>query len=59
MKIALLTLGTRGDVQPFAVLGKALQQRGHKVTLSSAKNFASLADSYGLILFLLMPISRR
>jgi sterol 3beta-glucosyltransferase len=48
MKIALLTLGTRGDVQPFAVLGKALQQRGHDVTLSSAKNFASLADSYGL-----------
>ncbi len=31
MKIALLTLGTRGDVQPYAVLGKALKDRGHEV----------------------------
>lgn len=48
MKIALLTLGTRGDVQPFVVLGKALQQRGHEVTLSTAKNFASFVGSYNL-----------
>ncbi len=48
MKIALLTMGTRGDVQPFAVLGKALRQRGHEVTLATAKNFSSFADSYGL-----------
>jgi sterol 3beta-glucosyltransferase len=48
MKIALLTLGTRGDVQPFAVLGKALQQRGHSVTLCTARNFATLVASYGL-----------
>ena len=25
MKIAIFTLGTRGDVQPYAVLGQALQ----------------------------------
>lgn len=48
MKIALLTMGTRGDVQPFAVLGKALQLRGHDVTLATAKNFASFIKSYGL-----------
>jgi sterol 3beta-glucosyltransferase len=48
MKIALLTMGTRGDVQPFAVLGKALKQRGHDVTLSTAKNFEALVGSYGL-----------
>ncbi len=48
MKIALLTLGTRGDVQPFAVLGKALKQRGHDVTLASAGNFASFIESYEL-----------
>lgn len=46
MKIALLTLGTRGDVQPYAVLGQALKQRGHDVTLSTAKNFEQLARSY-------------
>ena len=48
MKIALLTLGTRGDVQPFAVLGKALCQKGHEVTLASAGNFAPLIESYGI-----------
>ncbi|WP_276365547.1 glycosyltransferase [Chryseolinea sp. H1M3-3] len=48
MKIALLTLGTRGDVQPYAVLGHALKQRGHQVTLSTAKNFEQLVRSYGI-----------
>lgn len=48
MKIAILTLGTRGDVQPYAVLGQALKQRGHDVVLSTAKNFEKLVTSYGL-----------
>ncbi len=48
MKIALLTLGTQGDVQPYAVLGQALKERGHLVTLSTAKNFETLVKSYGL-----------
>ena len=48
MKIAILTLGTRGDVQPYAVLGQALKQRGHQVTLSTAKNFEQLVKSYGI-----------
>lgn len=48
MKIAILTLGTRGDVQPYAVLGQALQEHGHEVVLSTAKNFEKLVSSYGL-----------
>ncbi len=48
MKIAIFTLGTRGDVQPYAVLGKALKNRGHQVVLSTAKNFASFIQSYGI-----------
>lgn len=48
MKIAILTIGTRGDVQPYAVLGNALQQRGHQVTLSTARNFEQLVKSYDL-----------
>lgn len=48
MKIAILTLGTRGDVQPYAVLGKALMQRGHDVTFSTAKNFERFILSYGI-----------
>ncbi|HUM46224.1 MAG TPA: glycosyltransferase, partial [Chitinophagales bacterium] len=41
-------LGTRGDVQPYAVLGQALKKSGHEVILSTAKNFESLIQSYGL-----------
>jgi sterol 3beta-glucosyltransferase len=48
MKIAILTLGTRGDVQPYAVIGQALKQRGHQVTLSTAKNFEQLVKSYDI-----------
>lgn len=48
MKIAILTLGTRGDVQPFAVLGRALKERGHEVTMATAKNFEALVLSYGI-----------
>ncbi|ASO08362.1 glycosyltransferase [Arenibacter algicola] len=48
MKIAILTLGTQGDVQPFAILGEALMKRGHQVTLSTAKNFSGLVESYGI-----------
>lgn len=46
MRITLFTLGTRGDVQPFAILGEALAQRGHNVTLCTAKNFKSLVESH-------------
>lgn len=48
MKIAILTLGTRGDVQPYAVLGQALKQRGHQVTLATAQNFEDFVKSYGI-----------
>jgi sterol 3beta-glucosyltransferase len=48
MNIAILTLGTRGDVQPYAVLGQALKKRGHRVTLCTAKNFEALVTSYGI-----------
>jgi sterol 3beta-glucosyltransferase len=48
MKISLLTLGTRGDVQPYAVLGKTLKERGHDVVISAGKNFESLASEYNL-----------
>jgi sterol 3beta-glucosyltransferase len=48
MKIAISTIGTRGDVQPYAILGQALAARGHEVTLSTAKNFRDLVESYGI-----------
>jgi sterol 3beta-glucosyltransferase len=39
MKIAIATLGTRGDVQPYLALAKQLQARGHSVTLAAPENF--------------------
>ena len=33
MQILILTVGTRGDVQPYVALGKGLLQAGHDVTI--------------------------
>lgn len=48
MKVTLFTLGTRGDVQPFAVLGEALAKRGHTVTLCTAVNFRELVENHNI-----------
>ena len=41
MKIAILTMGTRGDVAPFLVLSHRLQQAGFEMTLGADPQFAS------------------
>jgi sterol 3beta-glucosyltransferase len=38
MRIALVTLGTRGDTQPFAVLSAELARRGHDVVMGTQAN---------------------
>ena len=48
MKITIFTIGTRGDVQPYAVLGQALAERGHDVTVSTARNYAEFIQGYGV-----------
>ena len=48
MHITILTIGSRGDVQPFIALGKGLQQAGHQVKLATYTNFESLISDYGL-----------
>jgi len=49
--ITILTVGTRGDVQPFVALGKALNAAGHDVTLSTGMGFSSLVECEGLNYF--------
>ncbi|WP_456279697.1 glycosyltransferase [Bacillus sp. K7] len=44
MKINLLTIGTRGDVQPFIALGKELSRRGHHVQICTEGSFKDLAE---------------
>jgi sterol 3beta-glucosyltransferase len=47
-KIAITTLGTRGDVQPYLALAQALGARGHEVTVLGPEQFVSLADEHGV-----------
>ena len=48
MHTTILALGSRGDVQPLATLGKALRAAGHQVRLISFENFAGLAAAHDL-----------
>lgn len=48
MRIALLSVGTRGDVQPYIALGKGLAERGHEVVLAAPENFQPWVEGHGL-----------
>ena len=48
MKIAITTVGTRGDLQPYIALGLGLKSSGHEVLIVSAKNEESFVRNYGL-----------
>jgi sterol 3beta-glucosyltransferase len=48
MQIAVIALGSRGDVQPYVALAKGLKAAGHQVRLLSHENFAGLANAHGL-----------
>jgi sterol 3beta-glucosyltransferase len=39
VKICILTIGTRGDVQPYIALGLGLKVAGHEVTISTLAEF--------------------
>jgi UDP:flavonoid glycosyltransferase YjiC (YdhE family) len=42
MHVTILSLGSRGDIQPYAALGNALKSVGHQVRFITFENFASL-----------------
>lgn len=48
MRIALLTAGSRGDVQPYLALARALGRAGHGCTVVAPRVFATLANEYGV-----------
>ena len=48
MKITIVTIGSRGDIQPFLALGVGLSQAGHQVKLATHDSFASWIKSSGL-----------
>lgn len=51
MRMAVLTWGTRGDVQPFVALGAELLRRGHEVVLAARAPFRSLVEAHGIEFF--------
>lgn len=50
MKIAICTLGSRGDIQPFLVLLQFLNQNVHQVKISSAEMYETLASNQRLVI---------
>jgi sterol 3beta-glucosyltransferase len=48
MNILILTVGTRGDVQPYVALGKGLAAKGHSVSICTSVNFAAFVKDHGL-----------
>jgi sterol 3beta-glucosyltransferase len=48
VKVLVLTLGTRGDVQPFVALAQELLRRGHQVVIAAPERFSALVREHGV-----------
>jgi sterol 3beta-glucosyltransferase len=48
MRIAIVTFGSRGDVQPYVALGLGLKHAGHAVRVVTQRDCESLVREYGL-----------
>jgi UDP:flavonoid glycosyltransferase YjiC (YdhE family) len=48
MRIAIIALGSRGDVQPYIALGQGLKKAGHTVRLIATQDFEVLVKSHAL-----------
>ena len=43
-----LTIGSRGDVQPYIALGRGLQKEGHKVTIVTHEEYKAWVTGFGI-----------
>lgn len=48
MHFACLTIGSRGDVQPYIALGRGLQKEGHRVTIVTHEEYKEWVTGFGL-----------
>ena len=48
MKISILTVGSRGDVQPFLALAVGLKDAGHSVNFAANPEFKDFIESRGI-----------
>lgn len=51
LNIAMMTIGSTGDVYPYLILGRELKSRGHHVTIASFSRFSELVLHSGLCFF--------
>lgn len=56
MKISILSTGSRGDLQPYIALGKALMDKGQQVQIATLLDFQEFVRGYGLDYF---PVNAR
>jgi sterol 3beta-glucosyltransferase len=54
-RIALVTIGTQGDVQPYLALAIALKERGYSVVLGASEEFQDMVEGYGIEFHTLGP----
>jgi sterol 3beta-glucosyltransferase len=47
-KIILVSVGTRGDMEPFLAIGELLKQKGHRVICAFPEGFENLVEDTGL-----------
>ncbi|GAB9467503.1 Sterol 3-beta-glucosyltransferase [Globisporangium polare] len=48
LSICIITIGTRGDVQPFLAVAKRLQQDGHRVRLATHDVYRAFITEHGI-----------
>jgi len=48
MKIFINTFGSRGDIQPYIILGKTLKDKGHEVMICTGSRFESQIKEVGI-----------
>lgn len=48
MRVCFMTLGSRGDVQPYLALGKELIKRGHTAVICTGASFRQFVEENGV-----------
>lgn len=48
MKVTILTLGSRGDVQPYVALAKGIVAAGHDVTIAAEPPYEAMVTNNGI-----------
>lgn len=48
MHFVCLTIGSRGDVQPYIALGKGLQKQGHRVSIVTHEEYKEWVEGFGI-----------